>query len=430
LFHSAFTRLLVIIVAAGMAITLTVIAGFSIIRFHSVNYYDRNLSLYLEYLKTDLGDPPELSQAEAIARRTGLSIRFDHSDGGWQTARFPTRLTLKRAWVRTGHAGLWIGQTRGHEFVRSDHAGGSLIFVSPRRAVDHENAGIAMLAIAILLVAILSTAYFLIRRVLRPLRSLKAGVEALGSGRLDHRVPSTGSEEFRDLSDAFNTMAGRISSLLANKDRLLVDVSHELRSPLTRIKVQVEMIQDEEFRQGIRADVAEMEAMVNTILEDARLRSTAAELDLKPLDMAEMLRAVAGEFQASPPGAVGGALAPATVQADGEKIRTVFRNLIENAIKHSPDDGPPVKVSMIAGETVVEVTVKDKGAGIAEADLPHLFEPFYRTDASRSRKTGGYGLGLSICKAVVDAHGGSIRISSIPGKGTAVTVVLPMSPDA
>ncbi|MEJ2659870.1 MAG: ATP-binding protein [Desulfobacteraceae bacterium] len=106
-------------------------------------------------------------------------------------------------------------------------------------------------------------------------------------------------------------------------------------------------------------------------------------------------------------------------------MRTVVRNLIDNAVKHTPDDGPPAAVSLVTYAEHVAIVVADQGIGIAAEALPHLFEPFYRADASRSRKTGGFGLGLSICKAVIDAHNGQIRIDSEPGKGTRVTVTLP-----
>jgi signal transduction histidine kinase len=250
-------------------------------------------------------------------------------------------------------------------------------------------------------------------------------VESLGAGRLDHRIPSSGHDEFRDLGDAFNLMAARLSGLLRSKEQLLLDVSHELRTPLTRLKVQLEMVPDQEIRQSLQADVAEMETMVTAILEEARLRSTVAALQLQPTDMAGLLTSVVEEFQNRPPGAVCGPLRTATLSMDGDKMRTVLRNLIDNAVKHSPADGPPVAVSLVPEDAYAAIIVEDQGIGITAEALPHLFEPFYRADASRSRKTGGFGLGLGICKAIIDAHNGQIRIESQPGKGTRVTVTLP-----
>lgn len=427
LFHSAFTKLLVIILAAGVAITLTVLVGFSIIRFHSVTHLDRNLNLYAEYLTRDLGDPPDLQRAADIAQRTGMAIRFDHPVLGWQTARFPTGLPLERAWIRHHEENVWTGRLRGRVFIRVRHAGGDLIFITSQRAADHENAGIILLAMAVTLSAILAAAYFFIRRVLKPLRTLKSGVEAFGDGRLDHRVPQNGHDEFRDLSEAFNTMAGRLSALLKNKEQLLLDVSHELRSPITRLKVQSEFIQDEEIRKNFQADVAEMEAMVSMILEEARLRNTSSALRMEPTDMVQLLQSVVDDFKDQAPDVACSALDPVTIEVDREKMRMMLRNLIDNAVKNTPQGGKPVVVSMTRGKNHLTIVVKDRGVGIAESAIPHLFDPFYRTDSSRSRKKGGFGLGLSLCKAIVDAHGGKIDITSMLGRGTHVTVTLPIS---
>jgi signal transduction histidine kinase len=424
LFTSVFTKLLVIILATGAAMTLTVIAGFTFVRFHSITHLDRNLALYADYLKRDLGDPPDFQRAADIAGRTGMAIRFDHPGGGWQTAGFPEQLPLERAWTRQRGSDIWTGHIRGHVFIRTAHAGGSLLFITSRRAVDHENAGIVFLAMAAVLASVLAVAYFFLRRIMNPLRPLREGVEALGAGRLDHRIPASGRDEFRDLGDAFNQMAARLSGLMSSKEQLLVDVSHELRTPLTRLKVQLAMVPDPETRLSLNADVAEMESMVTAILEEARLRSTAAELQRKSVDMADLLKSVVEEFQNRPPGVVCGPMRLATVLLDGEKMRTVLRNLIDNAVKHTPADGPPVEVSLVPDEARVAIVVEDRGMGIAAEALPRLFEPFYRADASRSRKTGGFGLGLSICKAIIDAHHGRIHIDSKPGKGTRVTITL------
>jgi len=425
LFTSVFTKLLVIILAAGVAITITVIVGFTFIRFHNITYFGSNLNLYSHYLKRELGDPPDLQHAADIAVRSGMAIRFDHPDGGWQTDGFPARLPLERAWTHQRGTGVWTGHLRGHVFIKIAHAGGSLIFITPRRAIDHENIGIALIAMAAAVVVILAAAYFLLRKIMGPLRPLKAGVEALGAGRLDHRIRKSGHDEFRDLSEAFNQMAARLSDLLDSKEQLLLDVSHELRTPLTRLKVQLEMVTDEEVRQSLGADVAEMEAMVTAILEEARLRNTSAALALHPTDMVRLVQSVVKAYENRSPKVVCGTLEAATWPVDGEKIRTLLSNLIENGVKNTPPDGPPVAVSMTPGEEAVDLVVQDQGIGIAPEALPHLFDPFYRTDASRSRKTGGFGLGLSICKAIVDAHQGQIRITSEPGRGTRVMVTLP-----
>ena len=181
------------------------------------------------------------------------------------------------------------------------------------------------------------------------------------------------------------------------------------------MKVQLEFFEDADARESLRSDLSEMEAMVAALLESARLRHTAAALSLKSVSMVDLIRSLIPEFKDRRPGVEPGPLVDTPVNADLEKMRIVLRNLLDNALKHTPDDGPAVSISTAHMQDRLEIVVEDRGEDIPASALPHLFEPFYRPDISRSRKTGGYGLGLSLCKAIVDAHGGSIDLVSIPG---------------
>jgi signal transduction histidine kinase len=168
-----------------------------------------------------------------------------------------------------------------------------------------------------------------------------------------------------------------------------------------------------------------MEAMVTTLLESARLRHAAAAMNQETVHMGDLIRSLISEFRDRPPGVDLGPIADQPVRADLEKMRIVLRNLVDNGLKHTPEDGSPVSISMAKKPDRLEILVEDRGEGIPQSALPHLFEPFYRPDVSRSRKTGGYGLGLSLCKAIVDAHGGTVDLVSQLGKGTRATVTLP-----
>ncbi len=429
LFHSVFTRLLITTLAAGVAITVTVITGFIIIHVSSQSAFERNLILYTGYLVDDLGNPPDEGRARDIAERSGMVIRFEHPDDSWQTGPLPRFLNFGRAWIRRHDSGVTLGRSKGHHFIRLVHAGGELTFVTPRDAQRGELAVWFLVAMGGAMSTILGLAYLYIRKTLNPLRSLKEGVYRFGAGRLDHRINETGASELRDLAQAFNAMATQLDRLLKSKEQLLLDVSHELRSPITRLNVQLEFIEDTEAKASLRADLAEMEAMVTALLESARLRH-ATRLNRETVDMAALIRSLIPDFQAIPPGINAGSLAKAHVPVDVQKIRILLRNLLENALKHTPDSGPPVSIALTISADMLAIVVEDSGEGIPAADLPHLFEPFYRPDTSRSRKTGGYGLGLSLCKAIVDAHGGNIEIASTVGAGTRVTVSLPRSADS
>jgi len=426
---SVFARLFFTTLAAGMAINVTLLVGHVIIRFHSENAFQRNLLLYAEYVVDDLGNPPDEARAREIARRTGLVIRFEHAEHAWQTGPLPRFFNPDRAWVRSNADGMWMGSSKGHHFLRIRHGGGDLLFIVPRDSRHGEDVIWVVAAMALIVGLILAGAYLFIRKSLTPLRALKTGVDRVAAGRLDHCIPEAGASEMHDLAQAFNAMTRRLDRLLRSKEQLLLDVSHELRSPVTRMKVQLEFLEDEEERESLRADVAEMETMVTTLLESARLRHPAA-LNRKPVDIGELIQALAADLSDVKPGVVIEEPARVSIMADPEKIKTLLRNLLENALKHSPEDGPAVSVAMAVRPDRVDILVEDKGAGIPADELPRLFEPFYRPDTSRSRKTGGYGLGLSLCKAIVDAHGGSIDLASTLGQGTTVTVSLPRSADS
>jgi signal transduction histidine kinase len=198
-----------------------------------------------------------------------------------------------------------------------------------------------------------------------------------------------------------------------------------LRSPLTRVKVALALLPDGDKRRRIEADVAEMEAMIAELLELERLRGGRG-VHKERLDLVALLRQVADGFQDRPPGVQFVAAAPEIwAEVDGEKIRVVLRNLLENAFKYSLADSRPVEVVVKTDEEAVTLVVADDGPGLPADDLHNLFEPFFRVDRSRSKKSGGYGLGLSICKRIVEAHGGRIAAANRSGRGAELTIALP-----
>jgi signal transduction histidine kinase len=269
----------------------------------------------------------------------------------------------------------------------------------------------------VVIVAVVLTAHAFLRHLLRPLRILSDGVARLGEGELDVQLPRRTDDEFGRLTDAFNQMVGRVREMIGARDRLLIDVSHELRSPLTRMKVTLEFLPADEQRARLAGDITEMERMVTTLLELERLRmgrgiATARE------DLTAMLREVAQTMEDHPPG-VRVVAPPQAIFADvdAEKVRIVLRNLVENAIKYSLSDSRPVEMSIVENAETVVVRVTDDGVGIPDSDAERVFEPFFRVDRSRSKGTGGYGLGLSICKRIMEANGGSIALEQRAKRG-------------
>jgi signal transduction histidine kinase len=215
--------------------------------------------------------------------------------------------------------------------------------------------------------------------------------------------------------------------MLDSKERLLLDVSHELRSPLTRVGVALEFIPDGQAKESIRADLEEMTHMISTILDTARSHHVHSDVRLSSGDLIPLLRASVADVDDQPPGVdATGLPAELVCRLDSSKMAIVFRNVLENALKYSAEDSPPVEVTVERRPPFAVVRIRDFGVGIPEAELEAVLEPFYRVDKSRSRRTGGFGLGLSLCKTIMDAHGGKIEISSSPGHGTSVSLSIPL----
>jgi signal transduction histidine kinase len=270
--------------------------------------------------------------------------------------------------------------------------------------------------------------YFVLRRTLRPLRALNAGVARLAEGQLDVEVPNPGKDEFGALTGAFNRMARRVRDMLGARDQLLRDVSHELRSPLTRLKVALALLPEHPSKAAMSADVDEMERMVAELLELERLREGRG-VRRERQDLTPLLHEVAAEFEGRLPGVrLGPRSRSLPVEIDRDQIRTVLRNLLENAFKYALPDSRPVTIAAVDEPGRVVVRIQDDGPGIPAAERGRLFEPFFRVDPSRSKQTGGYGLGLSICKRIMEAHGGSIAVEATGARGATFVLAFPVGP--
>jgi len=239
-------------------------------------------------------------------------------------------------------------------------------------------------------------------------------------------VPRRSSDEFGNLTDAFNRMVGRIKDMIRTREQLLVDVSHELRSPLSRLKVAVQFVGEADIRARMVADLGALDIMIGELLELERLRDGVGIKATRQNLVALLDEVVEGFHDRSPGVHFERAATEILVNVDAERIRTVFRNLLENAVKYSLPESLPVEVFATQDSDSVIVRVTDDGPGIPEDDKTNLFEPFFRVDRSRSKKTGGYGLGLSIAKRIVEAHGGTIAVANNVTRGASFVVTLPM----
>jgi len=279
--------------------------------------------------------------------------------------------------------------------------------------------------VLLLIATVVFTAHGVLKRLLLPLRWLGDGVARVSEGQLDVVVPKRCADEFGALTDAFNTMVDRIKDMIRARDQLLLDVSHELRSPVTRLKVALELLPDPNTKARMAADVAEMEIMIAELLELERLRD-GRSLSMTRQDIVSLLEEIARNYDDRPPGVRLVSTKPEILaDIDRDRMRTAIRNLLENAVKYSLPDSGRVHVAATENGHGVVIRISDDGPGIPEGDISSLFEPFFRVDRSRSKKTGGYGLGLSIAKRIIETHGGTIAAENNADRGASFIVTLP-----
>ncbi len=430
LLTSVFTKLLLIIFIAGMGINLAVIFFFGAFRHHVAANYEPHLTRYVAYLVKDIGDPPDPVQARQIAADTSMVIAYTSPDTSWQTVPRPFEIEEHAYHMWHEAENFRAGGHHGNFFVEVDQGPGRLTFYLPHQQDAEKKIKVITIALFIYITLLMVAAYFTIRRVLKPLQWLKQGVHRVARGELDHRVPLKGSEELRDLAGAFNTMTERIQLLIRSKEQLLLDVSHELRTPITRLKVALAMLAEGADKQGIEEDLNEIEQKISELLETARALKVKASLNYAPEAPDRLIREVASRLAAAkPPIKVKSTTHMPAITIDGDQIRKALKNIVDNAQKYSADDGPAVEIRVAQQDDFTVIVVEDHGIGIPPADLDFIFEPFYRVDKSRAPQTGGFGLGLSLAKTIIEAHGGRIEVSSTVGQGTTVTVLLPMRPD-
>jgi signal transduction histidine kinase len=426
--RSVFTKLLAVIILAGVCINLVVGGFFWHYRNLAGGPFHKNVVQYLNYLIGDMGSPPSLERAREIARESLLEIRYQSPDLNWSTSNDLPAVYKGRfiAWPQNPEVRL--GKYRGRYVIEVDRKPGRFIFgLSRNLQIDSERNRLLVIMF-VFLTAILAAAFFAIRYILRPVKWLNNGVKEVGRGNLKHRVPLKKADELRDLAAAFNDMTSRIEGMLQTKDQLLLDISHELRTPITRMKVALEFLPKSRAKNSLQADIVEMEKMVTGILETARMRHQYAELKKQPTDLVALLKQTAAAFENQPPGIETVDLPPElSVQVDPQQIKTVFENLLSNAFKYSEPESDPVKISVERRAADVIIRIEDNGIGIPQEQLAHIFEPFYRVDKSRSKDSGGYGLGLSLCKSIMEAHKGKIEVQSRPKEGTTVLLFFPLS---
>jgi len=322
--------------------------------------------------------------------------------------------------------------------VLGDRAIGVLQVGSSLSVVDATRGNLLSIMILVAVVAMLMAAigsWIVLRRALSPLEAITDTVDQINrADDLSRRIPyqDEAQDEIGDLVVSFNQTLERLESLFTSQQRFLADVSHELRTPLTVIKGNVDLMRrikeaDEESLSSIDQEAGRLSRLVGGLLMLAQADSGKLALNFAPVELDLLLTEVFTEMRVLSGNRVRvhlNDIDQAMVNGDRDRLKQVFLNLVSNAIQYTPSGGEVFLSLNVLGEQV-RVIVRDTGPGIPPEDLPHIFERFYRAEKSRTRqKVGGFGLGLSITKWIVEHHGGQIKVESKEGRGTTFAIWL------
>ena len=365
-------------------------------------------------LALDDADGRRIGASEGYARRES---EFPAFAGRVQSIRLDDGRTLQvpRPLLR-GRAELGPGMMRGGPPPVPPPSWPWL----PRTLPD----GVGLVALlAVLFLAVAGGAYPVVRGLTRRLEALQHGVEAFGAGALGRRVPEDGRDEVAALAASFNRAAARIEALVRSHQSLLANASHELRSPLARLKMALAMLdeapaaQRPRLQREIESNIAELDALVEEVLLSSRLDARDDVVQREPVE----LLGLAAEEAARVDAAVDGMAL--TVPGDERLLRRALRNLLENARRYG--DGGPVEVHVARAGAQAEVRVEDRGPGVPEAHRERIFEAFFRLPG-HAEKAGGVGLGLALVRQIAERHGGRVRCEAREGGGSRFVLALPL----
>lgn len=436
-------RLMLVFAIAGFAIGSLILT--IVLQGFSSQWKDNVLPhfvQYLDYINQDIGNPPNVERAALLAQKLHMNIYIkgqgvDYSSTGQGIdLAHVTFYDKDEKWRKYAKGPLQqldkpgqklaFGEDDDRVIMRNQLGEYQVYFELLHKGKEEQTNKIRNWALmCLLLIFVLS--FWQLRRMLRPVQDIKIGVKHMGQGELDYRVPIRKENDLGELSASINQMATDIAQMLDAKRQLLLAVSHELRSPLTRAKIASQMLEESNNKERLQEDIMEMETLITEILETERMNTPHAVLHRTSVDLPQLISSVINELPANNVQFDEGRSATLyeLVDLDEKRIRLLMRNTIANAICHGGHAELPPSVSLAVTDEQITIEVRDHGPGISGEDLAHVTEPFYRADPSRNRDTGGFGIGLYLCKLIVNAHQGDMQIGSELGAGTWVSIKLP-----
>jgi signal transduction histidine kinase len=398
-----------------------------------------HLSLHVSYVREDIGVPPRLDRALAITQRVPVDIRILGPDVDWASdPNFPRleqldfapspRFSNSPDALADELQGVDFATFDDHEFLRMRQGGYEIVVSTPRIADVPGGPPLVPMVLGLGLFSLV-LGYAAVQWLFRPIRAIRAGAAHIGQGNFNHRIADTRRDQLGDLASDINRLANDVENMLDAKRALLLGISHELRTPLSRMRLMLEFSDDEETVASLRTEIAEMEKIVVSLLEAERLSSRHVQLTRSPVVIGELIEDLVNDFFQRDERRISVELPERPVRAniDEARVALLLKNLLSNALRYSGDEDGPIELSVCSDPGEIVITVADHGPGLSRDQAEHIGEPFYRSDPSRTRDSGGTGLGLYLATLVAKAHGGSLELREKQGYGACFEVRLPLT---
>jgi signal transduction histidine kinase len=398
-----------------------------------------HLSLHVSYVREDIGVPPRLDRALAITQRVPVDIRILGPDVDWASdPNFPRleqldfapspRFSNSPDALADELQGVDFATFDDHEFLRMRQGGYEIVVSTPRIADVPGGPPLVPMVLGLGLFSLV-LGYAAVQWLFRPIRAIRAGAAHIGQGNFNHRIADTRRDQLGDLASDINRLANDVENMLDAKRALLLGISHELRTPLSRMRLMLEFSDDEETVASLRTEIAEMEKIVVSLLEAERLSSRHVQLTRSPVVIGELIEDLVNDFFQRDERRISVELPERPVRAniDEARVALLLKNLLSNALRYSGDEDGPIELSVCSDPGEIVITVADHGPGLSRDQAEHIGEPFYRSDPSRTRDSGGTSLGLYLATLVAKAHGGSLELREKQGYGACFEVRLPLT---
>jgi signal transduction histidine kinase len=405
-------KLILTFIVSGLSIVLIMFFTVGITLKQTIkSTVNKQLQQYFSYINTEIGTPPNLQIAQKFSHLLNVKIIITGKNLYWSsTGELSRNSELENL----------INQNRNELSTHISNPPFNTTFIVQRKIPSIKTLLFnAFFGVLLVLICV----YLLLRHILSPLKTIQKGIQRIASGDLKHRISIKQHDDFGLLSADINVMADDIQHILEAKKQLLLAISHELRSPLTRAKVALSLMEPSSLKIGLEQDIHEMQGLIDELLEAERLNHRHQVLNLSQVDINDLIQQVIKKYYSEQPIKQNLDHRVACQSLDKSRWSFVIKNLLSNALKHRKHVNDEIIISTQYFEHNWSLIVTDQGYGIPTQHISSLTKPFFRLDSSRQRETGGYGLGLYLVKLIVEAHCGKLLIESEEEVGTSVTII-------